>query len=353
MHLCAAPTASRHQSPSRTPQIWLPPDTHPRASKRTGSQVNGEDDDALGGPDRPTKNDFDGEEETAYKSSLVQSDFSIPDSRLFDIYATTEDVINDVSRFAPGLSPQNENIAAFVQLVKEQVRTAPPLYIPVHQENQTTWPSINPTMDSMWQGSVEGERQLHLPKNELPIGFTMEPESLVKPFGSLDDPLLVVSSYPTNDPMSTVHLAYGTTNDMSSICMFMMYMKLGLHNATTQPHGMLHIDIFPRRVDRKSIPGATVSRKSVMRTIQKVLREYWETSAFEYIAWSNARVGIVFGHWASESYQTYLKLARIPHDTIWLTGRRRHHEELPCACVEYSHDGKNIQRIMFGVFHTE
>ena len=111
--------------------------------------------------------------------------------------------------------------------------------------------------------------------------------------------------------------------------------------------------VFPRRVDKKSIPGAAVSGKSVMRTIPKVLREYWETSAFEYIALSNARVGIVFGHWASESYQTCLKLARIPHDTIWLTGRRRHQEELPCAWVECSRDAKNIQRIMFGVFHTE
>jgi len=68
------------------------------------------------------------------------------------------------------------------------------------------------------------------------------------------------------------------------------------------------------------------SGKSVMCLIPKALHEYWEDSAFEYITSSSPRVGIVFGHWASEAYQTYLRLSRIPHDTIWLTGRRRHHE---------------------------
>lgn len=86
-------------------------------------------------------------------------------------------------------------------------------------------------MDAFWQEAVDGEARVSQNLLDLPDGLDMRPDWLVKPFGDFTDPLLVLSSYPTADPRSSVHLSYGMTNDLSNRSMAWLYAKLGFHVA--------------------------------------------------------------------------------------------------------------------------
>lgn len=110
-------------------------------------------------------------------------------------------------------------------------------------------------MDTLWHEGVDGETKVVALGLSLPQGLDMWPSNLVKPFGSLSDPLLVLVSYPTAHPTSTVHFEYGMTNDLSSSLMSRLYTKLGYHVADYRKTGMLHVDIFPRRLDRNVFQG--------------------------------------------------------------------------------------------------
>ncbi len=99
-------------------------------------------------------------------------------------------------------------------------------------------------MDRIWLNAVKIERELDLPM-PLPDGLTMEEESLVKPSGRIDDPQLVISTYPTKNPKSTVHLRYGVVNDLSNLSMFNLCAELGFHMPGIRSSGMLRLDVFP------------------------------------------------------------------------------------------------------------
>jgi hypothetical protein len=78
---------------------------------------------------------------------------------------------------------------------------------------------------------------------------------LVKPVGSLQSVFMILSSYSARDERSTVNLEYGTVDDLSNVSILQLYAKLSLHKATVRPTGPLHVDVFPRRLDRKILPG--------------------------------------------------------------------------------------------------
>jgi hypothetical protein len=116
-------------------------------------------------------------------------------------------------------------------------------------------------MDTLWNQGVDEEALLEL--GPLPHGLTMEWQHLVKPIGSLQAPIVVLSSYPTKDPKSTTNVDFSTVDDMSNVCMFGLYANLGYHKATIRQIELLHIDCFPRCLDRK----AFLSSPSVMTKI--------------------------------------------------------------------------------------
>lgn len=65
--------------------------------------------------------------------------------------------------------------------------------------------------------------------------------------------MLVVTSYPTEDEESTVHICYGVVGDKSNPSMSWLYTKLGYNNEVTHTSYMIHVNIFPRRLDPKEI----------------------------------------------------------------------------------------------------
>jgi hypothetical protein len=159
---------------------------------------------------------------------------------------------------------------------------------------------------------------------------------------------MILSSYPTRDERSTVNLEYGTVDDLSNVSIFQLYAKLGLHKATIRPTGPLHVDVFPRRLDRKILPG----RSGVMVNIPEVLKDFWAAHADQYLYNTSARVIIVCGHQARKHYTKFLSKNRIRHDILWVTRIHRATTELLAAWVELDDDG-SIRRIALGTLAPE
>ena len=180
----------------------------------------------------------------------------------------------------------------------------------------------------------------------------MDPSLLCKPVGSLDDTLMIVSSYPTADPRSTVHLRYGTVDDLSNASMWTFYSKLGYHVATIRDHGLLHVDVCPMRNDRKLVAGGD-SSMSLLRQLPADVREFWDSAAYVFIRLSNSKVALIVGNVAIRSYTLYLKLMAIPHTTVWVFGKKRYASEIPLAWLETSANGGVINRICFAIHHLE
>jgi hypothetical protein len=66
-------------------------------------------------------------------------------------------------------------------------------------------------MDDIWVTAVEAEARLVVPETQ---GLDMDVRYLVKPVGSPYSAVMVLSSYPTKDPRSIVHVEYGTVDDL-------------------------------------------------------------------------------------------------------------------------------------------
>ena len=101
---------------------------------------------------------------------------------------------------------------------------------------------------------MQGEVDVSLP-DILPVGLDMRPDYFVKPMGSFEDPLMVIYSYPTFDPTSSVHLSYSTANYMSDESMSSLLVELGFNMANVRTTVMFLMDVFPRRLDRKTMIG--------------------------------------------------------------------------------------------------
>jgi hypothetical protein len=190
-------------------------------------------------------------------------------------------------------------------------------------------------MDDIWVTAVEAEAQLVVPETQ---GLDMDVRYLVKPVGSPYSAVMVLSSYPTKDPRSTVHVEYGTVDDLWKISMFLLYAKLGLHKANSRSTGVFHLDIFPRRLDRKQMLYAD----DVLATIPKVLWQYWANYADQLLAASSARIIIVAGHSACKHYQGNLTENNVEHQVFWIPGFRRHIFEIPAARIERNEEAKSL-----------
>ncbi|CAO2656299.1 Nn.00g051020.m01.CDS01 [Neocucurbitaria sp. VM-36] len=292
---------------------------------------------------------YDEEEESATTASCLQ--LALSNEELFSTTMSGTKILELVSKIIPALSPSESSIRRLRWEIQTQLANAPKMRLPALSNAPTTWPSTNPDMDSLWQEGVDGEQKVVALGLAIPQGLDMRPAYLVKPFGSFDDPLLVLSSYPTADPASTVHLDYGIANDLSNSSMSRLYTKLGFHVAGYRTTGMLHVDIFPRRLDRKVILG---NDYLVLTRVPKALLRIWEQFTFKCLDRSGARVSIVSGHAAACAYQMYLEERSIPHDLLWLYECQRSRHELPCGCIEWNDDGKTtIRRLTLIVYHPE
>ncbi|KAI4928326.1 uncharacterized protein J4E92_005811 [Alternaria infectoria] len=220
------------------------------------------------------------------------------DQELTDTTLSSEEVVRMVERGYPALA--TSAMADFYQSAREHLSTSPPLTISVREEYPTTWPTTNTAMDGYWGQATDAEKALHPPDHQVDstddfAWLDISERLLVKPCGSPNDSLMVLSSYPTADVNSTVHLAYGTNDDMSNQSMWLLYSKIGFHVADIREHSMFHVDVFPWRLNRKTVPEGD-SSLSLLRQLPADLREYWATAAQAFIRISESRILLVVGN---------------------------------------------------------
>ncbi|KAI4922049.1 hypothetical protein J4E90_000477 [Alternaria incomplexa] len=163
-------------------------------------------------------------------------------------------------------------------------------------------------MDYAWGQAVEGEHAIELPET-MDNWIDMSEGNLVKPTGSLLDTLLIVSSYPTAKEDSTVHRSYGTTLDISNESMFMIYTKLGHHVSSIRDHGALHLDVFPRRVNRNLALGLG----NIVDQVPTNLGMYWKLVVRQLIELSHSKLALLVGSAGVATYVDYLKQNNIRH----------------------------------------
>jgi hypothetical protein len=258
---------------------------------------------------------MDVDEERACSAFATDSSGLISNLDLLSPDIPTETILCQVTTVFPRLSGKNADIATFTTKLQCYVKDARPFTITDRQPSPTTWPSTNDEMDEIWQQAVNREAQLHL--GSLPQGISMHPRYLVKPVGSLQAPVAVLCSYPTLDANSAVQLDFATIDDISNQSSFTLYCKLGYNKLNIQATELLHLDVFPRRLNRKQIFGPATS---VLSKVPQALTQYWESHTDMLLKMAAAPVAIVAGHTALQYYEKYLRRNEVRHETIWLTG---------------------------------
>lgn len=144
-------------------------------------------------------------------------------------------------------------------------------------------------------------------------GFDKSPSHAVKPFGGLEDPFICISSYPTLDALSTVHHDNSVDANMSNQSIAHLYTQLGFHVATMRSSGMLRVDIFSKRIDRKL---ALDNQDTILDRQPKELRQHWRQFAMRCIEQSSSRAALVTEHAANQVYKQYLHDQSKLHDAI-------------------------------------
>ena len=236
--------------------------------------------------------------------------------------------------------------------MKNAVETVPSPHFPDIERQPVTWARTNPATDTTWEETAK-EEQEKVDRLQAPPWLNMAPSRLVKPFGSLEDPLMVLSAYPTEGKYSTRHLDYATVNDVTNQSMWWTLVKLGYHDTKTRKTGALWVDVFPRRLDRNKIPGGGELTK-LLSKVPKELVAHWEASAFEFIFRSKALVVITTGGCAFSRYKTYLRLENIDHDMIWQDGTGLTSGAISLAIIEYERESKKtiVSRFVVPTFHA-
>ena len=187
----------------------------------------------------------------------AQYSLNIPlrDKDLFNIDVTSNEVTSMVEKVLPALS--SRKMKNFYRTIAGHLEKSPPFRISARSRHPTTWSLVNPDFDLLWKHAVDGERALDLgDASLLPKWLNMSEDGLVKPVGSFTETLLLISSYPTASDEGSVHNRYGTVDDMSNVCMWMLYAKFGFHVADIRSHGVMHIDIMARCLGQNLIPGS-------------------------------------------------------------------------------------------------
>lgn len=240
--------------------------------------------------------------------------FYLTDAQLVARNVPPLTILSLVDKVLPELAPANPAIARLRTEFTLELHSAPPLQLPTVQAKPSTWPRTNKEMDALWEQAMREEHEI-TETIDTPTGFEKAPSHTVKPFGSLNDSLLCISSYPTLDALSTVHLDYGIVADMSNQSIARLYTKLGLHVATMRFRGTLHVDIFPRRIDRRLVLG---NHGTILYRQPPEFQQHWRHFALTCIEQYTACVALLTGHAVSQVYKQHLLDAGKHHDVIWM-----------------------------------
>jgi hypothetical protein len=195
---------------------------------------------------------------------------------------------------------------------------------------------------------------------QMPNGYSTDIKHLVRPIGDLNQPLIILSSYPT---MTSANNNYATVNDPSNTCMFRLYAKLGLDRPRAAA-GVLHLDDTLLRIDRKVATKAYGPKfyRLPNGRVPATLRKIWDRFSFNLIDQSKSTIGLLVGNTGTKMLMRYFKSRNVKFKTFDehnVAGMERDSNSrgsrLPIAVKEYETDarGARLKRLWFATFHPE
>ena len=307
---------------------------------------------------------FAGKRHAQELKKLEKTDVKISEARLFNPYgkfwlrevheiciyllhtaATTKNVLDDIDELLPRLSPHHPEIAELLQTARAEPVTPFTIHGHCDDSDTKTWPKTDPAMDRWFPDAVDQAPYIEDP----PLWLDQSAANHVKPAGPSQANILILSSYPTQDPTSTAHLKFGVVDDVSNISISELLHKLDyVEPASIARQPVIQIiDIFPIRLDRKTmLNNLGIQTEYPLEFVPSVLTDYWYAKARELISMSTARVVLVSGRFPQALYDQYLKINNVNATEVKLVGIGR------IAWLERDVHGK-LSRIALYINHPE
>lgn len=257
----------------------------------TVSEEDTNDEDGIGVPDVA--------EEEATDDMCHHMDDTAPSlstERLLNPDATSSDILADVKLMMPALFTDLPEIKAFLR--KLEKAPAKPSSFPNIEKEPLTWADVDPEIDQHRDECIDNRPEIRNP----PPFMTQDPAMPVNPFGSFQAKSLINSSYPTSAPRSSLLMEYATVNNLTNMCMFKLYAKPGFYRIDLRKADILHLDIYPVRLDRNKQDA----REPISRLPAKV-RNYWETRHADRTKRSKAKIIIHVGNTTALQYQRHIQ----------------------------------------------
>jgi len=174
---------------------------------------------------------------------------------------------------------------------------------------------------------------------------------MVKTAGDLNQPLVLLSSYPTQ---TTSWRDYTTTHDLSNYCMFMLYAKLGLEKDTANS-GVLHLDETLLRIDRPAAEDAYNNLFYSSDFVPPQLRQLWDEYSFTSLDLSKATIGLTAGTHSVAMLFRYLNSHNINFQVFCedgstrISGPRGKQEPMPLAVKQFTGASRTTLSKGFGI----
>jgi hypothetical protein len=233
--------------------------------------------------DSTARSQIDPEEEIW--TSAISTERRLADDDLSGLNVSAQKITRMIESVLPSLSAStsSQRMAIFYTAMRSHLQQSPPRTIPIRLRTPSTWPAVSPGVNNIWEQALAAEKVLVL---DLPLHewLDMEDSNLCKYCGSLEDTILLYSSDPTAKNGSSVHLEFRTVDDLSNISMLGIYAELGFYVANIRKHGLLHIDMVPRRLNRDIIPSTGTAAQDIFRKLPLELSVLWQHTASKVIS---------------------------------------------------------------------
>ncbi|EFQ88061.1 hypothetical protein PTT_16223, partial [Pyrenophora teres f. teres 0-1] len=288
---------------------------------------------------------YDGKEDTTTKSEgsrgycIIEDEgndgLMIRTSELLDHLASPEKMIQDIEQILPEISPNRPEIKEFIERLSKLPFT--PHYTPVKEKHPSDWSFVSLEIESWWDDAINQEPR---PTNT-PEWIPAAASARVKPVGSLQGKLMVVTCYP---PISSIHPRFATVDDLSCESISDLYTKLGYHTqqSADASESMLHLDCIPIQMGRQGT-------LTLMENIPKEISTFWENANTVLFEQSQARIVLIFGQYPAEAYIRSLRKRKI----LFRAVQCAYTESLrPTVLFEYDRNGM-LTRMAFLMSHPE
>jgi hypothetical protein len=180
----------------------------------------------------------------------------------------------------------------------------------------------------------------------------------VKISESLHAPIFLISTYPTNEPLSTLHPEFATTNNVSNVSINAVIQKLCYDVPSLDMPAISPCDFVLIRMSRRKLAqsdsehlGRKTNKSRALRGLPRVLYDYRVTHTWSGIRMSTAGIVVIGGQDAHQIYIRCLKKHGVAFEAV-LSGIPGTPSTRASALLKKDIAGR-ISRIVILLNHTE